>query len=457
MLPGMMAPGASARAHAPARGALAALGALALLLVSVDAAAALKMKWDCYLPSGGIDCVVLETSLTSKIPFLHGVRDRRDADVVVTVTSVPDEDGTRYKLDFVGRRVDGYDTEVHTTDRIPSSIDSTTAMVRLLTKLERGLDDFMDQKIAAPVRNGKLILELLDPVRLPFTGRPEQEGVKWYVAPGIGTYFSDVQGVGINASGNASVSFNYSEPTWRVQQWMGVSYSQQSQPVPGTTETATISFASGNVNNVLTRSIGADRRWSVGLLLSAEKNPQANYRFRENGSVGMEYDLIPRQTVNQKNFGFRCAVGPELQQYDATNVEGVDKQLVGREFCDLFLSWHFLPVDVWASLGETAVVEDPAYRGFSGSFSATWRLTDNLTISPWMNLQQINKAIDEAEPTNTVYADPKQEIEASMLAAVQQGYTAPFGVQSGLSIRYLFGNGSLASEDQRWKNVSNLR
>jgi hypothetical protein len=44
-----------------------------------------------------------------------------------------------------------------------------------------------------------------------------------------------------------------------------------------------------------------------------------------------------------------------------------------------------------------------------------------------------------------------------MLAAIQQGYTAPFGVQSGLSIRYFFGNGSLASEDQRWKNVSNLR
>jgi hypothetical protein len=44
-----------------------------------------------------------------------------------------------------------------------------------------------------------------------------------------------------------------------------------------------------------------------------------------------------------------------------------------------------------------------------------------------------------------------------MLAAVQQGYTAPLGVQAGLSIRYVFGNGSLASEDQRWKGTSNRR
>ena len=74
-----------------------------------------------------------------------------------------------------------------------------------------------------------------------------------------------------------------------------------------------------------------------------------------------------------------------------------------------------------------------------------------------MTLQQINKAINQAQVTNVVYADPRREIEASMLAAVQQGYTAPFGIQSGLSVRYLFGNGSLSSEDQRWKNASNLR
>ena len=44
-----------------------------------------------------------------------------------------------------------------------------------------------------------------------------------------------------------------------------------------------------------------------------------------------------------------------------------------------------------------------------------------------------------------------------MLAAVQQGYTAPFGIQAGLSVKYVFGNGSLSIEDQRWKGTSNLR
>jgi hypothetical protein len=82
---------------------------------------------------------------------------------------------------------------------------------------------------------------------------------------------------------------------------------------------------------------------------------------------------------------------------------------------------------------------------------------DNLIVAPWVYVQQINQAINEAQPTTSVYRDPRLEVQASMLAAVQQGYTAPFGVQAGLSIKYFFGNGSLSIEDQRWKGTSNLR
>jgi hypothetical protein len=84
-------------------------------------------------------------------------------------------------------------------------------------------------------------------------------------------------------------------------------------------------------------------------------------------------------------------------------------------------------------------------------------MTDNLIVSPWVYVQQINQAINEAQPTTAVYSDPRQEVQASMLAAVQQGYTAPFGIQGGLTIKYLFGNGSLSIEDQRWKGTTNLR
>lgn len=427
------------------------------MLFASTAGAELRIKWDCYLPGANVDCVVLESSITSKIPFVRMVANRAEADVVASLTSVPAEGGTRYKLDFVGPPVDGYRTEVHATDKIPSSIDGTTATVRILTKIERGLDDFMDQKTAAEVKGGVLDIEVVDPVRLPFTGRPEQSALKWYVAPGVGSYFSDVQGVGINASANASISYNYSEQTWRLQQSIGASYSEQSQPVAGTSETASIEFEGASATNVLSWALTRDNKWSLGLLLSAEKNPQANYTFRANGSVGIEFDLIPRQTVNQKNFGFRCAAGPEFQRYDATNIEGLDQQMTGRQFCDVFFSWHFEPVDVGAGVGETSVLKDIAYRGFSAGVGITWRLTDNLTIAPWVSVQQINQAINEAQPTNVVYTDPRQEVEASMLAAVQQGYTAPFGVQTGLQVRYVFGNGSLASEDQRWKGTSNLR
>jgi hypothetical protein len=395
--------------------------------------------------------------LLSKIPFLRSVPHRADADVVVTVSSVPAESGTRILFHFEGTQREGYGIDVHTMDKIPSSIDAATATVRILTRLERGLAEFMDQKIAAEVKNGTLAIQLIDPTRLPYSGRPEQQGIKWYLAPSIGSYFSDVEGVGINASSTAGVSFNYSGTRWRAQQWIGASYTQQSQPVPGTPETATVTFLGANASNVVSRSLSRDDRWNLGILLAAEKNPQANYRMRANGSAGLEFDLVPRQTVNQRNLGMRCAVGPELQRYDAINVEGVEQQMVVRQFCDVFLSWHFAPVDVWASLGETSVLKSIDYRSLALGLSATWRVTDDFTVSPWVNLQQINKAINEARPSNVVYTDPKQEIEASMAAAIEQGYTAPFGIQSGVSLRFLFGNGSLNSEDQRWRGASSLR
>jgi len=238
---------------------------------------------------------------------------------------------------------------------------------------------------------------------------------------------------------------------------MSVNYSQQSQPVPGTNETASISFLGFNGYNVLSWSLGGDHRWNLGVMFAGEKNPQANYNLRANGSIGVEFDLIPRQTVNQTNFGFRCAVGPEYQRYDTQNIQGIEHQVVGREFCDVFLGWHFSLLDVWESIGETALLEDVSYRSFSAYLAATWRLTDNLTISPWVNVQQINQAINEAMPITATFSDPRAEIQASMLAAIQQGYTAPLSVQSGLSIKFLIGNGSLNSEDQRWKGVSNLR
>ena len=66
----------------------AVLAALAAFLVSPSASATLRIKWDCYLPNANVDCGVLRSSLTSKIPFITTVSDESEADVVVTITSV---------------------------------------------------------------------------------------------------------------------------------------------------------------------------------------------------------------------------------------------------------------------------------------------------------------------------------------------------------------------------------
>ncbi|HEY2366591.1 MAG TPA: hypothetical protein VGH87_09405, partial [Polyangiaceae bacterium] len=245
---------------------------LVIVLFATNASATLRIKWDCYLPNASVDCGVLRSSVTSKIPFITTVSNERDADVVVTITSVPAENATRYKFDFVGKPIDGYSSQVHTTDKIPTSIDPTTSLVRVMTKIERGLDDFMDQKEASGVAHGKLTIVLSDPVDAPYTGRPEQTSRRWYVAPALAGYLSDVVGVGINGWGSAAIGFNYSGSTWRLQQTISANYTQLSQPVPNTKDTATVNFAGAVANNVVSHDLTRDHRLSVGLLLAAEKN-----------------------------------------------------------------------------------------------------------------------------------------------------------------------------------------
>jgi hypothetical protein len=439
------------------RALLGGLLAMAVLARVSPAGGALAMAWDCYLPDSLVDCGALRNSLTSKIPFLVVVSDRQRADVTITVTSLPAEDGMRFVIDLRGREVDGYATAVHTWDKVPSIIDSSTTMLRLITKLERGLDDFMDQKVAAEAIDGKLSIVVTDPVDPPFVGRREQSALRWYVEPALSSSFSDVKGVGVNAWGTASFFFNSSQPQWRTQQRIETSYLRQSQPVPGSDAKAVVEFAGASATNVLALAITSDNRWTVGTLLSAEKNPQANYAMRANASAGMELDLVPRLTVNQANLGFRCALGPELQRYDVRNVEGLDRQAIVRQFCDVYLTWHFVPFDVSASLAQGLIMKDLRYWNVGAMVSATFRITESLVVSPSLSVQETNRAINEAAPTDVSTVDPKSAIEASMLAAIRRGYTSPLNIQSTLTISYLFGNGSFASEDQRWKRVSNLR
>ena len=343
--------------------------------------------------------------------------------------------------------------------RSPRASIDRTATVRIMTKLERGLDDFMDQKDGrgGQERQARHRAERSGR-RCPSRDAPSRASLKWYVAPTrrlvlqrrrgsrrqrFGQRVAVLQLLGANVGGSAVVR--------RELQPRRASRS------PVRTRRRASSSSRRKREQRLSRALTRDHRGALGLLFGREKNPQANYTFRANASAGLEFDLVPRQTVNQKNFGFRCAVGPEFQRYDATNVEGIDRQFVGRQFCDVFLSWHFQPIDLGEASGRHRLAR-ASLPGLLGGLSATWRVTDNL-IALAVGLVATDQPGDQRGRSRRTPSTPipVRRCEASMLAAVQQGYTAPFGLQSGLSIKYIFGNGSLSIEDQRWKGTSNLR
>jgi hypothetical protein len=194
---------------------LVCLLAVAVVLLFVRPAhAELVVSWTCYVPSARVDCAVVRSSLTSRIPFLTVTSDVDRADAAVTLGTVPADGGTHFKFDVVGRASDGYRPDVHTTDKMPSNVDPAATLVRVLTRLERALDDFMAQAEIARFEEGALTIRVSDPAEQPYPGRREQSAIPGYMAPSAAGQMSNVRGVGLNVSGSASLAFNYSGLMW---------------------------------------------------------------------------------------------------------------------------------------------------------------------------------------------------------------------------------------------------
>jgi hypothetical protein len=226
-----------------------------------------------------------EDFLKREITFVDYMRDRRDADVHVLVTTQETGGGgTEYTLKFIGL---GSFAGVEQTLRYSAPQTSTADERRkaIAEVIKQGLVRYVSESPQAP--------------RLKVTFSPEEGAAKpaaqkdpwnlWVFRTNVGGSFNGEQS-NTNRSIRGSASANRTTDDWRLSFAANANYRSEKFQLSETETFLTVSRNSGG-DATIVKSLS--QHWSAGLLGTAQSSTFLNYDLRARIASGLEYDIFP--------------------------------------------------------------------------------------------------------------------------------------------------------------------
>ncbi len=276
-------------------------------------------------PAGAIrmflDCSFFcdENFLKQEITFVDWVRDRKDADVHVLVTTQSTGGGgTEYTTKFIGL---GRFAGVEQTLRYISTNTSTADEIR------RGIADVLKRGLVRYVSETPMGSQL----RVTFEGK-KGEAAKadpkkdpwnlWVFRTNIG---GSMDGERSNKSRSirGSASANRTTDDWRLSFSVSGNYRSSTFEL---SETETFTSISRNVDASATVVKSLTQHWSAGLLGSAGKSTFVNYDFRLRVAPGIEYNFFPYSQSTRRMLTVQYTIGANRFDYDEETIFGKLKE-----------------------------------------------------------------------------------------------------------------------------------
>jgi hypothetical protein len=400
-----------------------------------DARAALDVNWDCYLPSGQVTCVTLETAVFSSGAYLRALDDAH-ADATLTVRAAPFAGGVAYSF-AVSESQGGTFTFV---DRVPDRFSADAVLLRLVGDVQKVTTPLFALDEPGRFRDGALTLSLRDPDAGPRQGRSDDESTRWYVAPSLDVTGERFGILSVNAS--AGIDVNWSHPDWRVRGYGWSSYRLVvADPSPDETDPRNLRYENFDIGT----DLYVIRSWG-GFSLAANgyaiRDPRSNFALRSGTNVGAEWVLVPFLKTDEGNVGAQYIFGPERQDYVYESILGHSTLTYLRHRARVFGAWHFQRVDLEGSTSFQAHVFDVRFSSLSASGSVTWRILDDLALSMNGSVSYRNALLNE--PLDRSQLHPLE-------AFFGGGAYGDVTWSSWVGVTYTFGNSLLARQDQRWK------
>ena len=260
-----------------------------------------------------------ETYIRQEITFVDYMRDRRDADVhILMTTRSTGGGGTEFTLKFIGLgRFAGVEQTLQYVSAVTSTSDERRKAINEV--LKQGLVRYVSESPAASrIRISFAAAEAGAPKPDPATDR-------WNLWVFRTSFGGSLNGERSNKSRSLRGSASASRTTdmWKVSFSASTSYRSNTFEL---SETETFTSISRNTdgNALVVRSLTP--HWSAGLVGTASKSTFLNYDFRGRLASGIEYNVFPYSESTRRMLTLQYTLGLNRFDYEEETVFGKLKE-----------------------------------------------------------------------------------------------------------------------------------
>jgi len=261
--------------------------------------------------------------IRTEIPFINYVRDRKEADVHVLVTTQDTgSGGTEYTMAFIGQ---GNYANINSTLIYASQKTNTEEEIRrgYVAVMKMGL---LPYAAKTPIR---------DMIDVSFKQKVKPTDVVdpwkfWVFSLSVGGEFNRESQT---KSDSFNLSFSANKVTPDIKLRMGLAAVYQNDEFKyeedGVAETITSTSESLDFSGVFVKSLG--EHWSAGIALAMSSSTYSNLRFKITPAPAIEYDLFPYSESTRRQLRFLYKIGYEFMKYrDITIYDKTKESLLGQ-------------------------------------------------------------------------------------------------------------------------------
>jgi len=252
-----------------------------------------------------IDCGSCDLDyIKTEIPFVNYVRERKEADVHVLITTLSTGSGGReYTLTFIGQN--GFQGQEDVLKYFSHKTDSEEEIRSGLTEvLKLGLMPYVNQ---TPISQ-KISLEYQKPTTPAATTVDKWKS--WVFNLSTSGYFNGEQA---HSSQSVYGSFSANKVTRDIKFNLSFSASYNHDDYTYEDQSLESNSHSYGGSGLLVSSLG--EHWSAGFFYSVSSSTYSNYRLKINISPAIEFDLFPYSQSTRKQLRFLYKIGPGYASY----------------------------------------------------------------------------------------------------------------------------------------------
>ena len=345
-----------------------------------------------------LDCSYFcdESFLKQEITFVDWVRDRKDADVHLLVTSQgTGGGGSEYTLKFIGLgRFAGVEQALKYLSANTATSDET----------RRGIADVLKRGLVRYVAETPMGRQLKITFVQPQAGTATQADPKndpwklWVFRTNVGGSFSGEQSAN-SRSFRGSASASRTTDDWRLSFSASGNYNMNSYQF---SETESFRSIRRNFDGSSTVVKSLTPHWSAGLLGSASKSTYLNYDLRMRVAPGVEYNFFPYSESTRRMLTLQYTVGLVRFDYEEETIFGKTEENLVDHRLGTSLSMRQPWGTASASVDFTQYLSMPDKYRLSAYGSTNVRLfkgfSFNVFGSASRTRDQINLRLGEASP-----------------------------------------------------------